>query len=345
MFKTTTISAHALGALALFVALGGTAMANDSVRALITGADVRDGSLTGRDVRNRSLTAADLAPNVLRTGPAGPQGPAGERGPAGPDLAGATYVRVRGDRSAAENGAALRGALASITDASASKPYVIQLAPGVYDVGGTTLAMKPDVSIAGAGSAATRITGDLADNSFGDTLVMGADRTVLRDVTVVHRGDHPQGFSQTTLLVKGRITMRVEDAVLQADTTAGTGYAFVAIDSSFVEVRDSRLEAAGRLTAEAASAYNQADITIRGSELTATAPGVAYGVRAASAGSTAVVEHSAIVSTDLAVMGGTGAGEGPVTIGASRLVGRVFGRVACVASYNGSFAAVGAGCT
>ena len=57
------------------------------------------------------------------------------------------------------NGAALRAALASITDASATRPYVIQLAPGIYELGHATLAMKPDISIAGAGAAVTRITG------------------------------------------------------------------------------------------------------------------------------------------------------------------------------------------
>ena len=164
MHQTTPLrrrigSAHLLVGVMLFVALGGTAMADDSVRALITGADVRNGSLTGRDVRNGSLTRSDLAPGALRAGPAGPtgpQGPPGERGPGGPDLAGATHVRVRGDRSPAENGEALRGALAAITDASAAKPYVIQLAPGSYgQLGGTTLAMKPDVSIAGAGADPT----------------------------------------------------------------------------------------------------------------------------------------------------------------------------------------------
>ncbi len=60
-----------LGGVALFVALGGTAMANDKVRAFVTGADVRNSSLTGKDVRDRSLTAADLAPGVLRAGPQG----------------------------------------------------------------------------------------------------------------------------------------------------------------------------------------------------------------------------------------------------------------------------------
>ena len=133
MIKTSPIrrigSAHVLGAVALFVSLGGTAMANDSVRAFITGAHVRDGSLTGRDVRDRTSPPTIWRRTPCAHRPGQLRGRRGERGPAGPDLAGATHVRVRGDRSPAENGEALRAALASITDASAAKPYVIQLAP------------------------------------------------------------------------------------------------------------------------------------------------------------------------------------------------------------------------
>lgn len=47
----------AIALIALFMSLGGTATA---ARVLLTGADIRDGSLTGADVKNRSLTAADF---------------------------------------------------------------------------------------------------------------------------------------------------------------------------------------------------------------------------------------------------------------------------------------------
>ena len=347
MLKTTQrrfISAHLLGGLALFIALGGTSVAQTAVRA-ITGADVRNGSLTGRDVRDRSLTRADLAPGVLRkgsAGPAGPQGPAGERGPAGPagpDLAGATHVRVRGDRTQAENGEALRAALASISDASATKPYVIQLAPGVYELGDRTLAMKPDVSITGAGAAVTRITGDQGQNAFREALVLGADRTLLRDVTVTNRGDAGAAF-HNVLAVAGRATMRIEDAVLEAESAVIRGWVLIATGGSSVDIRDSRLTSDSAQDPAVVLASEGSHLRIRGSELVSTGQGNAFGLTARDAGTTAVVEHSSIVSSGRALNEIGGA----ITVGASRLVGSVTGMATCVASYNGNFAPLSATC-
>jgi Pectinesterase len=336
-------SAHVLAGLALFVALGGTAIANDSVRALITGADVRNGSLTGRDVKNRSLTRADLARGVLRRGPAGPQGPAGARGPvgpAGPDLAGATHVRVRGDRTPIQNGAALRAALASITGASATRPYVIQLAPGVYELGDRTLAMKPDVSIVGAGAAATRITGDQGQTTFGGALVVGADRTLLRDVTVANRGDVAADF-HIVMAVSDHAAMRIEDAVLEAESAVVRGWVLIATGGSAVDIRDSRLTSDSGQDPSAAIAIEQSDLRIRGSELVAAGQGNAFGLTVRDPGTTAVVENSSIVSPGSAL----NAAAGTITVGASRIVGTAstFG-VTCVASYDGNFAPVDAGC-
>ena len=53
--------ALAVAAIALFVALGGSAYA-----LTITGANVVNGSLTGADIRNRSLTQADLKGRALK---------------------------------------------------------------------------------------------------------------------------------------------------------------------------------------------------------------------------------------------------------------------------------------
>jgi hypothetical protein len=72
--------------VALFVALSGTAVATTSM--LITGKQVKNGSLTGADVKNRSLTPRDFRGSVRGPqglpGPAGPQGPQGPQGPHGP---------------------------------------------------------------------------------------------------------------------------------------------------------------------------------------------------------------------------------------------------------------------
>lgn len=92
-----------LAGLALFVALAGSSFAapvRDAATRLITGAQIKDGSVTGKDITNRSLTGLDLKLSTLSTAhvidgslratdfkagdlPAGPAGAAGAAGPAG----------------------------------------------------------------------------------------------------------------------------------------------------------------------------------------------------------------------------------------------------------------------
>lgn len=68
--------ANVISFLALFVALGGTATA----ALLITGKNVKDGSLTGRDVKNGSLVAVDFGRGQLPAGAPGAPGAAGAKG-------------------------------------------------------------------------------------------------------------------------------------------------------------------------------------------------------------------------------------------------------------------------
>lgn len=74
-----------IATLALFVALGGTAVAAGT---LITGTQIKNSSITGVDVKNKSLTSRDFRGSVRGprglTGPAGPAGPQGLAGPQGP---------------------------------------------------------------------------------------------------------------------------------------------------------------------------------------------------------------------------------------------------------------------
>jgi hypothetical protein len=79
--------ANVVATLALFLALGGTAVAGSKL--LITGNNVRDHSLTGVDIKNGSLGFKTLSP-AARTklrgtrGAAGPTGQHGSQGSAGP---------------------------------------------------------------------------------------------------------------------------------------------------------------------------------------------------------------------------------------------------------------------
>lgn len=75
-----------LAALALCVALGGTATAASG---LINGKNIKAGTITGKQIKNKSLNKAKFAPatlNALR----GAQGPRGEQGPQGPKGAAGT---------------------------------------------------------------------------------------------------------------------------------------------------------------------------------------------------------------------------------------------------------------
>jgi hypothetical protein len=88
--------ANVTATIALFLALGGTSYAAVVITGRnvkdgsLTGADVRNNSLSGSDVRDRSLLARDFKAGQLPAGPKGDRGPAGlpgpkgEAGPAGP---------------------------------------------------------------------------------------------------------------------------------------------------------------------------------------------------------------------------------------------------------------------
>ena len=87
---------NAVAYLALFVALGGTSFAAATLitgknvkNGSLTGADVKNSSLTGTDVKNSSLTGTDvknksLGPGDFNGSVAGPKGDTGPPGPAGP---------------------------------------------------------------------------------------------------------------------------------------------------------------------------------------------------------------------------------------------------------------------
>jgi len=88
--------------------------------------------------------------------------------------------------TAAESGTALLSALDRITDASATKPYLVYIEPGVYDIGGESLQMKSYVDIQGSGEIVTEITGNRDSSSSG--VVVGADNADLDYLTIENTG-------------------------------------------------------------------------------------------------------------------------------------------------------------
>jgi hypothetical protein len=103
--------ANVVATLALVISLTGTATA--ATVTLITGRDVKNGSLTGADVRDHSVRLRDLSGQAVAAlrgargetglagpqgvpGAAGPQGPAGAQGEAGPAGPAGTGVKLAG---------------------------------------------------------------------------------------------------------------------------------------------------------------------------------------------------------------------------------------------------------
>jgi hypothetical protein len=145
--------------LALFVALSGTSYA----LTVITGKNVRDGSLTGKDVKDNSLTSGDVRNGSLRlrdfrsgeltkgaTGARGPAGPAGPAGAAGAPGSAIAFARV-----------AANGDL----DAAASKNIAVVPTPagdGIYCLNvttGTARSIALTIDISGADSRKSQVSG------------------------------------------------------------------------------------------------------------------------------------------------------------------------------------------
>lgn len=80
-------------------------------------------------------------------------------------------------------------AVESISDASAAKPYLVMIGPGVFPVT-RTLVMKPYVTVAGSGREATTLTGSIATFSYdaSSAIVSGADNAGLKNLTIENTG-------------------------------------------------------------------------------------------------------------------------------------------------------------
>jgi hypothetical protein len=87
-------------------------------------------------------------------------------------------------------GTALLNTINGITDNSATNPYLIKLAPGIYDIGTARLLMKEYVDLEGSGPNVTVITGTVSNGSFPPTsgVVNGASNAEIRFLTVENTG-------------------------------------------------------------------------------------------------------------------------------------------------------------
>jgi hypothetical protein len=113
----------------------------------------------------------------------------------------------------------IQAIITNIADASAAKPYLIHLGPGVYNLESTNIIMKEWVSIQGSGQEATKITGAVSTAGFDATsaIVSGVNNASLTDLTIENTGGGSISmaiFNQTAWPHIERVTASASGGVL-----------------------------------------------------------------------------------------------------------------------------------
>ena len=207
MRRTTLVVAGAVCALS--VATAGTA----GIKALITGAQVKDGTIESRDIKNGSIGRADIADAAEAAfrgqrgavGAQGPVGPAGVQGPAGPQGTsgsqgpqGATGAQgPQGPKGDSGSGVKVTGTVATAGDlpggAAAGDAYIVAADGHLYvwtgsawvDTGEVRGPQGPTGATGPAGpqgaTGATGATGPAGTGLTGYQIVTGAVTAVAAD--------------------------------------------------------------------------------------------------------------------------------------------------------------------
>ncbi len=100
----------------------------------------------------------------------------------------------------------VQAALDSITDAGAANPYLIRVAPGVYD---GRVTMKSYVDIEGSGEAVTKLTRTTdyySSQSGGYGTLVGADNAEARFLTIEAKGDDGQTSAVKNVSASPKLT-------------------------------------------------------------------------------------------------------------------------------------------
>jgi hypothetical protein len=213
----------------------------------------------------------------------------------------------------ADNGVALLAALAGITTATATNPWLLKIEPGIYDLGASSLSMKSYVDIEGSGETVTTIR-----SASASATIAGASSSEIRSLTVENVGGNTYSYAfQTcfdmsvrdttiralngaTMTRAARVTCDSSPTFSRVTIIASGGGTTLALDaySGTPRVEDSRVLAVG------ATDYNQG-LMVRGGTVLRTE------VRAEGKGLEVVVlDGGSTFAQGLRVVGVTEAGSG-----------------------------------
>ena len=146
----------------------------------------------------------------------GTQGPAGPQGPAGQDAESPDRVVWVADDGTGDF-TSLSLALASIKDATATKPYVVKIAPGAYKES-ANVAMKDYVDVEGSGQGITTIKCECSGSTdvAKSTISIGEVNVEIRQITI----KNSTVLSGEIFAVHSNQNLNVDKAVTMADVTA-----------------------------------------------------------------------------------------------------------------------------
>jgi hypothetical protein len=114
-------------------------------------------------------------------------------------------------------------AVNSITDASATNPYLVLIAPGTYTLT-TTLVMKPYVDISGSGENITKLTGAISNtNEVTSAIIKGANHATLSNLSINNTGgnSYSTGIYTTGLDFSARLQHVLVTVSGGSDSTFG----------------------------------------------------------------------------------------------------------------------------
>jgi hypothetical protein len=140
-------------------------------------------------------------------------------------------------------------AVASITDASETNPYMVYIAPGVYTLT-KTLEMKEYVDVRGSGQNVTELKGAISEATpVASGIVKLANNSVLASLSILNEGT---GANSVAVVADGLLSETAEAPRLEqvkAGASKGTTNYGAYFSGSSVRVMDSDLEAVGGTTA------------------------------------------------------------------------------------------------
>jgi hypothetical protein len=275
-----------------------------------------NGEVADADQVNENFEAVVAGVNALDTSVSALQG---QIGTLQAGVRNIVVVSHTGDNAA--SGSALLAALAAITDASATNPYLVKVGPGDFDLGATSLVMKSYVDLEGSGYNMTRIQG----SNTGGT-VLGASGMEIRSVRIESSGGRAVTYDGVSYIFPA--LNQIRDSYLLV--TGGADPVALRVNNASVSMDNSLIAVAGAGSKSGIYMTGTSGMTIVGVNIFGTADGSGSAIRLE--GGEITVKGGSIYDDYAYALLATGAGSNFQLVGAS-LVGATYGILAQNSAY------------